>query len=72
MMVYTEPLDRPQRYKMTTGMLCASLGRPIYWINQKCNRFYDTLPHIVIAQGQRKQRFFDPKEVAEWMARQTS
>ncbi len=69
---YTDPLDRPQRYKLTTPQLCASIGRNQSWVSTRCDRLHDPLPHIIVRRGMLKTRYYDPKEVAEWMARQTA
>ncbi len=67
---YNDPLDRPQRYKLTSPQLRELLQCTQGWVNNKCERPNDPMPHVVCKNKQAITRYFDPKEVLEWFGRQ--
>ncbi len=69
---YRAPFDRPANYTLTFKQVREYTGYSRFFIDKWCKRTSDPLPHYVTWHGTVEIKYFDPKEVAAWLARQTS
>lgn len=62
-----EPGQLPPEYQWNSKQLRASTGWRADKLGHLCTRSNNHLPHVVIRQGMQTTRFFNPRQVAQWM-----